>query len=122
MPNMWTKMNTIQLSINVRKVPEDGEILMLSNYRPDYWKNQPKLVTKIITAQDVEDADGDMQVMFKSTNEIYIITRCHNYGSACGNFEFDYSKVELEKVEPDFPEWSMTVSYTHLTLPTKRIV
>ena len=65
MPNMWTKMNTIQLSINVRKVPEDGEILMLSNYRPDYWKNQPKLVTKIITAQDVEDADGDLQVMFK---------------------------------------------------------
>ena len=77
---MWTKMNTIQLSINVRKVPEDGEILMLSNYRPDYWKNQPKLVTKIITAQDVEDADGDKQVMFKSTNEIYIITRCKTYG------------------------------------------
>ena len=48
--------------------------------------------------------------MFKSTNEIYIITRCNNYGSACGNFEFDYSKVELEKVEPDFPEWSMIIT------------
>ena len=39
MPNMWTMMNTIQLSINVYKVPDDGEILMLSNYRPDFWKN-----------------------------------------------------------------------------------
>ena len=38
-PNLWTTMNTVQLSINVKKVPEDGEILMLSNYRPDFWKN-----------------------------------------------------------------------------------
>ena len=64
MPNKWSSMNTIQLSINVKKVPEDGEILMLSNYRPDFWRNQPKLVTEIITAEDVKEADGDKQATF----------------------------------------------------------
>ena len=64
MPNMWNKMNTIQLSIDIKKVPEDGEILVLSNYRPNFWLNQPKLVTKIVTAKDVEDADGELQLLF----------------------------------------------------------
>lgn len=61
---MWNKMNTIQLSIDIKKVPEDGEILVLSNYRPNFWLNQPKLVTKIVTAKDVEDADGELQLLF----------------------------------------------------------
>lgn len=106
---MWSKMNTIQLSVNVKKVPEEGEILLLSNYRPDFWKNQPKLITKIITADDVKEADGDLQLMFKSTNEIWIITRCTT-GEACGAFEFDYSKVTIVTVMPDIPDWSMVIT------------
>lgn len=72
---------------------------MLSNYRPDFWRNQPKLVTKIVTAKDVEEADGVMEVMFKSTNEVYVITRCKPYNEACGAFEYDFKKKTF--VKPD---------------------
>ena len=117
-PNLWTKMNTNQLSINVKKVPENGEILMLSNYRPDFWKNQPKLVTVVVTAKDVEEAKGNKEVLFKSTNEIWIVTRCKpDVGSACGSFEFDYSKVVIEKDEKEFPNWSIIITiYIGFTL------
>lgn len=94
----------------MRQVPENGEILMLSNYRPDYWKNQPKLVTEIITAKDVEDADGAKEVMFKSTNELYLITRCKTHDQACGKFEWDYKKRLIEKPADDFPDWSMIIT------------
>ena len=110
MPNMWSKMNTIQLSVNVRKVPEGGEILLLSNYRPDFWLNQPKLITRVITAEDVKEADGDLQVMFKSTNEIWLITRCTTFGETCGAFEFDYSKVTFEAVVIEGTDWSMIIT------------
>ena len=114
MPNMWTQMNTIQLSINVKKVPEDGEILMFSNYRPDFWKNQPKLIKEVVTAKDIEESeseDGGLEFLFKSTNEIWIITRCKpDVGAACGTFEYDYRKVTLTKPEVDYSYLSIYIT------------
>ena len=55
------------------------------------------------------------------TNDFFIGMGLHQ-GSALSSFLFTLVMDELTKEIQDRLPWCMSVSYTHLTLPTKRIV
>ena len=82
-------MNTIRLNIKITEIPPSGEVWLFSSYSPSFWMNQPKLEKYIVT-------EVNQEFSFKSTNEVWVITRCKSCDAAtAGNFKIDYQKVEV---------------------------
>ena len=106
-PNIWSKMNTIRINVTVTKIPTGGEVVLISSFKPDFWKNQPKTQTIIVNEAGTENS-------FSSTNEVWIMTRCSSAaigtGGCVGTFEFEYQKINLPVEEETFPDWSMIIT------------
>ena len=103
MPNVWTQMLTRQMSITVKKIPEGGELRLISSFRVDFWKNQPKTEYIIVTEPREEP------YQFKSTNEVYIITNCKD-AVDCDAFEFDYEIFVKDLPVDEFLDWSLYIT------------
>ena len=86
MPNLWSKMNSIRLNIEIEEIPANGEVHLISSFNPDFWLNQPKTEYEIVREAGVTHD-------FKSTNEVWVITRCLD-GPCVGSTEAPYSEDE----------------------------
>ena len=96
-------MQSIKNQVEVTKVPPGGEIHILSSFRLDYWKIQPKLEYFVVKEPGT--------YKFYSTNEIYIITNCAlKYQVSCGTFEFKYSLYNEPEVIVEFPNYAMFIT------------
>ena len=102
-PNVWSEMNTTRLNVTVRKIPPGGEVRMISSFSVNFWLNQEETDDYLVTEVNTEKS-------FRSTNEVYIFTRCTNGLTTCGTFELDYQRIKLEAEVDDFPDWSIYIT------------
>ena len=91
------------------------KVILKPSKEKSLLRKHPWIFSGAIKKIDDGIKDGDIVEVF-TNKENYIATGHYNEGNISVRI-FDFNQIKINE-----KYWKLTVSYTHLTLPTKRIV
>lgn len=85
----------MQMTITIDEMPENGEVMLISSFNPSFWKTQGKDMEHV----SVTAANEPQTFSFKSTNEIWVVTRCMKEPCASNQFKLRFQRITKVPVE-----------------------